>query len=321
MQNLKISKFIIAFITLALPAILFSSCLKETARPPLYGWSSPNVISFQDNGGSSGGGAGYGSTTTPFPSYNFSFKLNNDTAGFDAIVFYGPNGGAPSDITVNIAANTSVLDSFNNAQSTSYEAPDPTTYSFPSSVVIPKGKNTAFVHVTITANAAFDFNASYALPLTITSASIGTVSPNMGSEINIFKVQNQYEGNYISNGYFYHPSAPRAITNRQKYASTFNANSILMELGDLGVAGYYAVFTIDPSTNALTISAAPGAGGAPYTMFTSGLPTTNPGYTPAWADASQCNNTYDPSTKTFYVRYGYMGGSGWRVTEEIIQMQ
>ena len=54
-------------------------------------------------------------------------------------------------------------------------------------------------------------------------------------------------------------------------------------------------------------------------MFTSGLPTFNPGYVSAWADASKCNNTYDPATKTFYVRYGYLGGNGWRVTEEAIK--
>ncbi|SDS92336.1 hypothetical protein SAMN05216490_2100 [Mucilaginibacter mallensis] len=131
---------------------------------------------------------------------------------------------------------------------------------------------------------------------------------------------NKYEGPYTSNGYFYHPSDPRAITNLVKSVLTSGPNSVIVDLGDLGSSGYQAVFTIDPATNNVTITAAPGAGGAPYTMFTSGLPTTNPGYTPQWAGSAACNNTYDPATKTFHVRYGYLGSTGWRVTEEAITM-
>jgi len=71
-------------------------------------------------------------------------------------------------------------------------------------------------------------------------------------------------------------------------------------------------------TNAVTVTAAPGAAGAPYTMFSAGLPTSNPGYTAAWTGSAECNNTYDPATKTFKLRYGYLGGTGWRVTEEIL---
>ncbi len=131
---------------------------------------------------------------------------------------------------------------------------------------------------------------------------------------------NKYEGSYTSNGYFYHPSSPRAITNLVKSVLSAGSNSVIVDLGDLGSSGYSALFTIDESTNDLTITAAPGAAGAPYTMFTSGLPVTNPGYSPQWGGSTSCNNTYDPATKTFYVRYGYMGSGGWRVTEEILKM-
>jgi hypothetical protein len=131
---------------------------------------------------------------------------------------------------------------------------------------------------------------------------------------------NKYEGTYTSNGYFYHPSSPRAITNLVKSVLTSGPNSVIVDLGDLGSSGYTAIFTIDPATNNVTITPAPGAAGTPYTMFTSGLPSTNPGYTPQWAGSAACNNTYDPATKTFYVRYGYMGGTGWRITEEAIKM-
>ncbi len=133
-------------------------------------------------------------------------------------------------------------------------------------------------------------------------------------------VINKYEGTYTSNGYFYHPSSPREITNLVKSVLTSGPNSVIVDLGDLGSSGYQAEFTIDQATNKVTITTAPGASGGPYTMFTSGLPATNPGYTPQWAGSSSCNNTYDPVTKTFFVRYGYLGGTGWRVTEEAIKM-
>ncbi len=133
-------------------------------------------------------------------------------------------------------------------------------------------------------------------------------------------VINKYEGTYTANGYFYHPSSPRDIAGMNKYLSSSDANSVTVELGDLGGSGYFALLTVN-SDNSLTITPAPGAAGAPYTMFTSGLPTSNPGYTAQWSGSSSCNNRYDPATKTFYVRYGYLGGTGWRVTEEKIVKQ
>lgn len=95
MQKFNMKKYIGGYIVLAGILISITSCLKENNFPPLYGRSSPNVISWQDNGGSNGAGAGFGSTTTPYPLYQFSFKLGaiGDTTGFDGIVIYGPTGG------------------------------------------------------------------------------------------------------------------------------------------------------------------------------------------------------------------------------------
>lgn len=166
------------------------SCLKENNYPPLYSWPVPNIISFQDNGGASAGGAGYGTTTTPYPLYQFPLTLNNDTAGFDAIIVYGPNGPAPTDITVTLAIDTAGLNAFNAANSTPFVLPpDPSTYSFPSSVTIKKGQTQAYARVTVNGNSTPDPNAYYAIPLMISSASSGTVSSNFGHEVNWFSVQ------------------------------------------------------------------------------------------------------------------------------------
>lgn len=125
---------------------------------------------------------------------------------------------------------------------------------------------------------------------------------------------NNYEGNYTSNGYFYHPSSPRATPNVVKTMVTSGTNGVLVDLGDLGGSGYRALITINPD-NTLTITGAPGAAGTPYLMFTSGLPDS---YTAAWTGSASCNNTYDPATKTFKVRYGYGAAGAYRVTEEVL---
>ncbi len=124
----------------------------------------------------------------------------------------------------------------------------------------------------------------------------------------------------LSTGYFYHPAISRII-NENKDITLVSANIFEMGVADLGGSGYTVNLALDPVTNHVNITAALGAAGAPYTQFDSGLPTSNPVYTPAWPNSAECNNTYDPATHTFKLRYGYSNAtSGWRVIEEIVQM-
>src|SRR5579863_6833269 len=125
MRLIKIIKTTRICIVASAICLTFNSCLKDNTPPPLYSWSVPNIVSFQDNGGEGGGGAGYGSTTNPYPLYQFSLTSNNDTAGFAAIVVYGPNGTAPVDITVNLAIDTAGLNAFDAYNSIPLIAPDP----------------------------------------------------------------------------------------------------------------------------------------------------------------------------------------------------
>ncbi|NQX38299.1 protein of unknown function [Pedobacter steynii] len=117
----------------------------------------------------------------------------------------------------------------------------------------------------------------------------------------------------VTLGYFYHPTSKRILGATKAWVPS-GANGIIIDLADLGSSGYKALIVTNPD-NTLTITAAPGAAGAPYTMFTSGLPTP---YTAGWLSSAECNNTYDPATKTYKVRYGYSGADGYRVAEEII---
>ncbi len=125
----------------------------------------------------------------------------------------------------------------------------------------------------------------------------------------------------ISSGYVYHPSAPRALINFQKNFEFISPNAVVCGMGDLGATGYFAILETEILTNHITISAMPGAAGGPYFQWDAGLPTSSPGpmYTPQWSSSAQCNNTYNPTTNTYYLRYGYIGGTGYRVVEEIIQ--
>jgi hypothetical protein len=190
MKLFKIKKIVALYIIALGICLSLNSCLKDNNTPPLdISRTVPNLVSFQDNGGASAGGAGYGTTTAPYPLYVFPLTLYNDTAGFAAIIIYGPTGTAPEDITVNLALDTAALSAFNAYNYTSYiYPPDPTTYSFPASVTIPKGQNQTYARVTVNGNSNPNANASYAIPLMITSVSYGNVSSNFGVEINSFSV-------------------------------------------------------------------------------------------------------------------------------------
>jgi hypothetical protein len=182
---------------------------------------------------------------------------------------------------------------------------------------IKAGKYVDTLKIIVPDASGLDPTQTYALGLELVSADNGCqIAANMKEVVIKIVIKNIYDADYTSNGYFYHPTAARTIEDLHKTAATVGPNSVLVDLGDLG-PGFQAIFTIDPATNELTIT--PGNAGTPaIVMFTSGLPASTPGYTAQWARSAECNNTYDPVTKSFKVRYGYMGGSGYRVTEEII---
>jgi hypothetical protein len=183
---------------------------------------------------------------------------------------------------------------------------------------IKAGKYVDTLKIIVPDASSLDPTKTYALGLELVSADNGCqIAANMKEIIVKVLIKNIYDADYTANGYFYHPTAPRAIEDLQKTAATVGPNAVLVDLGDLG-PDYQAIFEIDPVTNQLNITAG-NAGTPTLVMFSNALPASNPGYTPQWDGSAECNNTYDPVTKTFKVRYAYMGGSGYRVTEEIIK--
>ena len=126
--------------------------------------------------------------------------------------------------------------------------------------------------------------------------------------VSYLKAQN-LAGDYNVSGYFFHPSAPRAIgsvkTITQVSANTYQVNI----LGDLPGFGFQ--FTVDGSNHLINWVATGSTAPAPASGFMTadnpgGFTYPGPPYpgTDPWLQTTY-NNTYNPATHTFYMHYGY----------------
>jgi hypothetical protein len=289
-------------ILLAFLAIAFTGCLKDKdLENNVYGITVGGI-----NGVS-------------FPEASSSPVLKGINSSDDPLEFEGTmlvleqDKVSDKDITVTLAIDTAGL-----GAAELEELPEG-SYSVDLTVVIPAGQSKSDpIAITFAKTSDLDPTIAYGIGLTIVAVDNGYVPvSNMKTITYGFNIKNQYDGVYHATGFLYHPALPRDI-DEEKTLGTTGPNSVYCALGDLGGSGYYAEFTVDPNTNKVTVTPLiPLA----FTQFDGGLPGSSPGYTAQWSESALCNNTWDPATKTFYVRYGYMGGSGWRVTEEKIVMQ
>lgn len=226
-----------------------------------------------------------------------------------------------SDVTVNIGEDDEARVSYNSnhGPEDQYLALPDSVYTLKDNSAIIKagGVFSSYMTLTIYPN-KIDPASSYMLPITISgingAPSDVKKAPATGT-VYFHLIGNPLAGVYNSEGWFYHPASPRAVS-ESKLLLPLSPTKLLCDVGDLGAAGYVAIFEIDPATNKVTITSA--VTGLPFTQFDDGLPSSNPGYTPQLTNFPDTANYYDPATKTFYVRYGYVGGTGWRVTEEVL---
>ena len=294
-----------------------SSCLKDNGNnvsPDAGG--SPNIVEFQN-------------TTIPpyntiFPQYDNGVNLANDTGSFPINLNYtGAVAVTPQDIKITLSLSQAALDSFNNQNGTSYVIPPADTYTVPTTATIAKGTRQIQVSAKInTAPADYDYTASYAIPLTISAASYGTISSNYGTAIFSFIANNANAGTYTATGYVFHPSSPRAIKDNYK-CTTAGQFSNTFPVGDLGANGYYFTITVPTTTGAVSNWVATGSTpAAPASGF---MTADNPGgtdYSTAAPNApgagewvsSKYNNTFDASSHTFMLHYGYAGGGNGQNT-------
>jgi hypothetical protein len=244
---------------------------------------------------------------------------------------YVDKGDAPNDINITLAIDDALRTNYNQdpANATKYDLMPDSVYRLgKTSVTIKTGSSfSEKVKVYFYPNKV-DPAKIYMLPLGIKTVNSGVfVSSNNGS-ILYHIIGNPLAGDYTVEGYLYHPTVPRAFTRVDDEAKlvAFSDKALVTELGDLGGSGFFAVITVpDPlATTIQQVTITSLAGSIEnVSQFDAGLPTSNPGYLPAWPKSNLCNNTYDPATKTFYLRYGYPAGgvvgSPLRVSEEVIK--
>ena len=120
----------------------------------------------------------------------------NQTITFPVNVSYSGIDVAPQDITVNLEISAAGLATFNTQNNTTYVIPDAAIFKLPTSVVIPKGQRQASIQVSVTNNSSFDFAKRYAIPVKISSATIGTISKNFGFAVYSFGARNYLDGDY-----------------------------------------------------------------------------------------------------------------------------
>ena len=222
------------------------------------------------------------------------------------------------DVHLRIEPDLTILDQYNADNGSSVPAFDSRFTLESQDLVIPAGQKNTQLKISVLSD-QLSYDTVYAMGYRIVSCDPDvTIASNMSTSLLLVSLRNDYEGLYKSLGYFYHPTAPRPL-DREKYMYTISRFESAVELGDLGGSNYYALYIVDPITNDVTFS--PYGGPTSLETWTSGLPTSGPAYSPQWANSAQCNNTYDPATHSFKVRYGYLGGSGHRVTEEILTLE
>jgi hypothetical protein len=172
-----------------------SSCLKDHAE---IGDKPQNIVEFYTTDSYISG------VNAQYAVYAKQYVAGTP-GSFDVTVSYSGTDVAPNDITVQVAVDADALAKYNAKaeadEDTEYEMLPTTFYDIPTTtVVIKKGERRATFAVNVAITAAFDFSKSYALPLTIKSASMGTISGNFGSVLYAIGAKNKYDGRYTVTG-------------------------------------------------------------------------------------------------------------------------
>jgi hypothetical protein len=237
-----------------------------------------------------------------------SFDNSNVDTTFNLIpVTLSTAGPAAEDLQVTLTQNNSLVTDYNTANGTDYKVPTASMFSVVNSggvVTIPKGSNTAYLQVKLKPSAFLGDSWALGYEISAVDKSGYTISGNLKSGIVAIGVKNEYEGTYHTTGYFQHPTVPRDI-DQEDYMSTAGPKSVSKTLGDL--TGINVIITIN-ADNSVTIGPGSGATGTIATVTAMG------------GDATY-NNTYDPATKTFWLKYGYPQPGPTRIiTEKVVKL-
>lgn len=200
----------------------------------------------------------------------------------EVIVQYSGAYDAPEDIDVVVEVSPSDLPTYNEDQGLSggdeYVMLDAGSFSLPGgsnsvTVTIPKGGKRVSFMVDVKPD-QFRFDANYAIPLKISSASSGVVSGNFSHMIYAVIPNNQWAGDYTNTytGSLGSGTNTVHMTTIGEFRTTSNL---------VGVYSNQTIIEIDPVNNYAKVISVSGLGNA----------TNYP------------ENYWDPATKTIYVKY------------------
>jgi hypothetical protein len=172
-----------------------SSCLKDE---PIIANKPENIVEFYTTEAISS------PPTALYPVYVKSYVVGVP-AKINVVVSYSGTDTAPQDITLDVAVDPTALTKYNTKAAADgnqeYEQLPTSAYTFPTApVVIKKGERRATITVDVVIPADFDFDKSFALPLTIKSTTFGTISGNFGSTLYAIGAKNKYDGEYTVDG-------------------------------------------------------------------------------------------------------------------------
>ena len=268
-----------------------SSCLKDE---PIIGAKPQNIIEFYTTD------TYQSSVSALYPVYGKSF-VTGQASSFDITVSYSGTETAPEDITVDVQVDPTALTKYNTKAAvdgdSQYQPLAASIYSIPTNkVIIKKGERRAKLTVNVNIPVTgFDFDALYALPLTIKSTSKGTISGNFGSVLYAIGGKNQYEGVYRSKGVRVHPTLGPFTFDTDVTMNTAGSNGIVGDaLADLGPN---LKIVINPD-NSVSLSS---------------TTQTSVALTPGGV------NKYDPATKTFTLTYFYNTGAPRKITQTLVK--
>jgi hypothetical protein len=242
-------------------------------------------------------------------------------------------------LTVQFTLDTALLNAYNLQTGSSMVLVDNSLFSITGAtqvspgtyqVTFAPGEFAHPVYLTVPDATLFPAGIIQGLPYTFSvesTSGAGRIAFDQRQGIFEIAAVNDYEADYKVTGWFFHPSAGRAI-NAIKHLYTITQTRVQGVLGDLGSPSspggdYWIQFEVDPITNAVFNYKAPGHLQANSTPNSSDFMTldnpanvdysdpSNGGHVPGDANFNVTiyNNTYDPATQTFYLHYGYVNGS------------
>ncbi len=181
--------------------------------------------------------------------YSRDVKPTNDTFILIDLRRY-PNTEAELNqpLTVKLQLNSALIDAYNTANGTALIELPAGSYTFLddiSNITFQAGEAIKEIRISVT-QSLLDLSQSYALGISLIDAGTGVINTTLSNALYSIGVKNPYEAYYTTSGFFFHPSAPRALSD-VKYIYTVSGTRSLAPLADLYGAGYYFWFDVDPS--------------------------------------------------------------------------